>query len=1184
MAVTYPRSPRKNPSRRKDPSPPKHPSLQKNRRPRAARTPLVAVAAALALVLTPSAAYGQAQIDDADPPADDAGLQNPPLADLDTRTAAPAIAPTVAQRAAVEELGATARWTRFGTPQSLIRHGDFLATGVPGADPAAAARAWLDAHRALYRLDPGADLDLHAEVALTEQAHVVVLQQRVGGLPVSPDGTVSIGLAGSPEAGWRVAYASSTLVAPEPLSGATNLTVPEALVAAAADAGVTVELPDTTVAGVRAGWRVLEVDALGPEQLVRRVAFPTPADGIRPAYEAIYYDGGDEGYRYVIDAATGEVRFRESIVHQHHRGGDDPSWQVFPAEPPTVPIARPPWLYPGIDLRDRWCWEFRFRCDLVLENDAARVPWDVDARTGEPTFTTTGNAVDAAERWTGAPGQRPVSDDRRYRFPWTNTWFDTGCHSDNLVPGGNDIDAAVTNLFAGNWRMHDWAYRLGFTEETWNAQEFNFGVNPAGEGDPVNAGAQFGGLGGARNNAFMATPPDGSSATMGMFLWQPVANNFYGPCVAGDFDMSVIGHEYTHMIENRMIGKGNGRSGFHAGAMGESWSDFVGMEYQNEYGLRPSGGTSRWTVGGYVTGNPDRGIRNFNMSYPAAGRFPKPGRDAEVGAIHFGSMGYDIVGPQVHADSQIWSATNFDIRSLLLDRYRGGGKQRQVECADGERPVDRCPGNRRWIQLVFDAMLLMPTAPTMLDARDAYFAADLLRFDGANQDLLWLGFARRGFGEHASADGTQDTDPVPSYESPEHGEATLRFEAVAQDEGGQPVDAEVFVGDYEARATPIGEVARFVPNRPEGYHFIARAEGYGHVRFHVERLRPGEDRTVRIHFPTNVASLAQGATASGDGFRHADLIDDTEGTNWQSSPEFPNQVTVDPPSPAAGSYGAAGADFGPPAGPDGFAGDIVLVSDGSEDPTEGCDPLVGFPAGAIALIDRGSCAFVQKARNAQAAGAGAVIVANNQPGNPFEMGGNAPDVEIPSVMISLPDGATIKAGLPATGTVATSPTEPVAGTQVTIALDGEQRFRLAKASAMLLPDQTRFTALRQFALYTCSTGNGSNPTCDGGTDAGWHRLLRSDRDAFPAPNPRPSAPDLTVRTFPIPPRTATHVKFVVLANQCTGNPNYQGNQHDDPASPTSDCRSTTVGSDEVRAAELQLLTSRPRVDGATRVD
>ena len=42
----------------------------------------------------------------------------------------------------------------------------------------------------------------------------------------------------------------------------------------------------------------------------------------------------------------------------------------------------------------------------------------------------------------------------------------------------------------------------------------------------------------------------------------------------------------------------------------------------------------------------------------------------------------------------------------------------------------------------------------------------------------------------------------------------------------------------------------------------------------------------------------------------------------------------------------------------------------------GPDDFAGFPAGAIALIQRGGCSFALKAYNAQAAGAGAVIIFN----------------------------------------------------------------------------------------------------------------------------------------------------------------------------------------------------------------
>jgi extracellular elastinolytic metalloproteinase len=155
----------------------------------------------------------------------------------------------------------------------------------------------------------------------------------------------------------------------------------------------------------------------------------------------------------------------------------------------------------------------------------------------------------------------------------------------------------------------------------------------------------------------------------------------------------------------------------------------------------------------------------------------------------------------------------------------------------------------------------------------------------------------------------------------------------------------------------------------------------------------------------------------------------------------------------------------------------------------------------------------------------------------------------------------------------------VQGRHVVVALDGPRRFRLAKASAMLGPGQNRFVALRQFELYSCTAGGAQNPTCDGNVDAGWRRILRSRADAFPGINPRPVAPELNLRAFNVPTTTATHVKFVVLNNQCTGQPSFQGRQDRDPRHET-DCRIGTplpARNTEVRAAELQLLSSRPQV-------
>src|SRR5262249_40168314 len=83
-------------------------------------------------------------------------------------------------------------------------------------------------------------------------------------------------------------------------------------------------------------------------------------------------------------------------------------------------------------------------------------------------------------------------------------------------------------------------------------------------------------------------------------------------------------------------------------------------------------------------------------------------------------------------------------------------------------------------------------------------------------------------------------------------------------------------------------------------------------------------------------------------------------------------------------------------------------------PANGCAPLTnaGAIAGKIALIDRGTCTFVVKAANAQAAGAIAMVVADNVAGGPpAGLGGTDPTITIPSVRITLADGNTIKANL-----------------------------------------------------------------------------------------------------------------------------------------------------------------------------
>ncbi len=120
--------------------------------------------------------------------------------------------------------------------------------------------------------------------------------------------------------------------------------------------------------------------------------------------------------------------------------------------------------------------------------------------------------------------------------------------------------------------------------------------------------------------------------------------------------------------------------------------------------------------------------------------------------------------------------------------------------------------------------------------------------------------------------------------------------------------------------------------------------------------------------------------------------------------------TINSPMEVAGDYPAAGAAFNPPA-PITVTADLEYVDDGAgASDNDGCEPLVGFTPGNIALIDRGTCNFTIKVVNAQNAGAVGVKVVNDRPGL-LVMGGADPTITIPSVILFQSDGDDLKAAL-----------------------------------------------------------------------------------------------------------------------------------------------------------------------------
>jgi hypothetical protein len=259
--------------------------------------------------------------------------------------------------------------------------------------------------------------------------------------------------------------------------------------------------------------------------------------------------------------------------------------------------------------------------------------------------------------------------------------------------------AVVTNLFYFNNFMHDFSYRLGFTETARNFQTNNFARGGTGN-DSVQAEAQDGS---GTNNANFATPPEGQRPRMQQFLFTAPT-----PDRDSSLDSDVVFHEYGHGISNRLIGNGSSAlSGTQSGAMGEGWSDYWSITINGD-----------GAVGEYVV-NSAVGIRRAAYSVPAA-------------AVHDSYADVGAGGFEVHRDGEVWAAALWDLRTQL-----------------GATITDN---------IVLNGMKFTPNRPSFLNARDGILQADQNLNAGVNRCAIWTVFARHGMGVSAVGnDGTTHT-------------------------------------------------------------------------------------------------------------------------------------------------------------------------------------------------------------------------------------------------------------------------------------------------------------------------------------------------------------------------------------------------------------------------------------------
>ena len=232
----------------------------------------------------------------------------------------------------------------------------------------------------------------------------------------------------------------------------------------------------------------------------------------------------------------------------------------------------------------------------------------------------------------------------------------------------------------------------------------------------------------------MGTGADGQHPSTNMFLWQPLA----GRVLRAVRRRRLRRHRLRPRVRPRDR-EPHDRQGRRRPAGQRRRRDGRGVRRLRRARGRERDATSpvpagsdRYTEGAYATGNGYNGIRDFLAGRPMGGEFPAPGQNPDTDPLNYGDFGFDNVGPEVHADGEIWIAVQIDLRDLFLTRYPSQRDSQRTSPASAARSSRaRCPGDRRWIQDYYDAMVIMPRNPTMSRRATRCSRADLARFGGA---------------------------------------------------------------------------------------------------------------------------------------------------------------------------------------------------------------------------------------------------------------------------------------------------------------------------------------------------------------------------------------------------------------------------------------------------------------------
>ena len=604
-----------------------------------------------------------------------------------------------------------------GTARSVSRLDGFL-TGASGRPADAIARDYVRAHPDVFGLDAAgvSGLTLRRDYVDIAGSHHLSYVQSVAGVPVFGNGLQAnvagdgrlINVVGSPVAGLP--------------SGSSAPAIPADRARVAAVTAVR-ETPKPATAKAQGGARQTTVFSNGDR--AELVYFMT-VNGLRLAWQTQTRVNHKEVYSSVVDAASGQVLYRRSLVESDN----GLAWDYYPGAAKGGVQKRRDFTGPGW-LPDDSPW---------LAGNVAHVYNDA-------------NDDDVAQR---TEEIRP-SGHRQFQYPFTNfNSVDPRCSAQfpcswdpktaNSWQTNRNQDGVQVFYYLGRYHDHLRDAPIGFTRAAGNFE--------AVDGDAVQGQIEDGsntadGLPdeGHIDNANMATFPDGQPPVMQMYLFNdPFFPDDFPPTNGGD-EADIVYHEYTHGLSNRLVVDALGNStlgGGQAGAMGEAWSDWYAMDFLNNLGVQPdTAAPGEVRIGNYVGGGADL-IRSQPIDCPVGSTSPKcPGFPDTVGpgGYTYGDYSRILFGfHEVHLDGEIWGETLWDLRTAL--------------------------GSRMTESLVTRAMELSPANPSFLDERNAILQADQVVDNGKANAQIWKVFAARGMGWFASTTDGDDQNPIEDFSAP----------------------------------------------------------------------------------------------------------------------------------------------------------------------------------------------------------------------------------------------------------------------------------------------------------------------------------------------------------------------------------------------------------------------------------